>query len=109
MTSIAAPRTIRLPVFAEFAARPNFNHGFSDHILEKKILQLSKQKSSLTVAFEDATLCVVCMESPRSAVLLHPDGGCAVACEGCAAALREHEHDCPQCQRPFLSFVSARF
>ena len=108
MTCTALPN--RLPVFVGITATtPKFNHGFSDHVLEKKILQLSKQREQLIEAAEDATLCAVCMERPRSAVLLHKDSGCAVACLKCAADMKARCLACPQCQRPPLGFIAARF
>ena len=49
--------------------------------------------------------CVVCMDSPRDAILVHDGDGHHVCCMSCADILSRQGHPCPVCQRPIETIL----
>lgn len=48
----------------------------------------------------DDNICIVCMENPRDASLIHGDSGHIICCLGCANALKAQGDLCPVCRAP---------
>jgi len=44
--------------------------------------------------------CVVCMDAPRDAIVVHAGSGHHVCCLACARALAAADRPCPVCQQP---------
>ena len=49
---------------------------------------------------QDDSQCVVCMDAPRTAILVHGEDGHQVCCMACARRLSGEQQPCPVCQRP---------
>jgi len=47
---------------------------------------------------DDDDLCVVCMEAPKNAMLVHGDSGHQATCLPCGQKLKESGLNCPICR-----------
>jgi len=85
-------------------------------LLQRRVLQL--EAAAATAAAERSALrvgaataqpeeqeCVVCMDQPRSAILVHGSDGHQVCCVDCARRLKRDKKPCPVCQRPIESVL----
>ena len=51
-------------------------------------------------AAEDADLCVICMDSPKDATIVHEGSGHNCCCMACARAEQQSGRPCPLCRLP---------
>ena len=54
---------------------------------------------------EDANLCVICMQQPRDATIVHGDSGHICCCIACATLLKERGMTCPMCRTPISMVI----
>mmetsp|Transcript_36162 Transcript_36162/g.94790 ORF Transcript_36162/g.94790 Transcript_36162/m.94790 type:complete len:755 (-) Transcript_36162:57-2321(-) len=54
---------------------------------------------------DDDTLCVVCLENPKTALLQHGADGHLCCCLACAKLLKARQDDCPMCRKPIDAVI----
>lgn len=54
---------------------------------------------------EDGNECVICMDKPKNATLIHGDCGHTVCCLECAKSLYANRGSCPMCRRPIEKVI----
>lgn len=67
--------------------------------------RLKQAKSYGASSHVDDTLCVVCMETERTATLVHGDTGHTCCCLACAKDLQQREQPCPMCRNPIEAVI----
>ena len=54
-------------------------------------------------------VCLICMENPTDATLVHGDTAHVCCCLGCAQSLRALEQNCPMCRKPIEAVLRLYF
>jgi hypothetical protein len=63
-----------------------------------------------TDSSDDSAFCVVCLDNPSTAGVLHGDSVHKCLCKECAAMLKESKVDkCPMCREPIEAFIMRVF
>ena len=62
-----------------------------------------------TGAEADELTCVICMEEPTDAVLVHGGSAHVCCCQGCARNLQALDASCPMCRKPIEAVLRLYF
>ena len=70
---------------------------------------LASMASAATDENADELTCVICMENPTDATLVHGSSAHVCCCLGCAENLQALEQSCPMCRKPIEAVLRLYF
>jgi hypothetical protein len=76
----------------------SFPSAYRERVAAKASAEEAERRAQLNARLP--VDCVVCMDNPRDAVIVHGGDAHHVCCGACAGALKRASKPCPVCQRP---------